>query len=201
MQTPTDPVQANESTPNVPSTKTITEPDFSGTPHPIEEFAVRPDFPQCALGAYLDIRGFAGVVVEIVGQSIKVISSEGITQRFNSYRLRTLCAPPKHIEPIPSTSNIDQPKPADAPTQSRPKPAEQPRVYIADPDFAAPVQLINDYAAQSGFPQCAYGKHVDIVGFTGVVVEIVKGSIKVQSTAGTTRSYNAGALKKIYGKA
>ena len=74
------------------------------------------------------------------------------------------------------------------------------RVYIENPDFAAPPQPISDYASQPDFPRCAYGKHVDILGCTGVVVEIVKGSLKVQTPTGTTRSYNADVLKKVHGK-
>ncbi|MSU37007.1 MAG: hypothetical protein EXS36_18300 [Pedosphaera sp.] len=84
-----------------PSTRTaIAAPDFSGTPHPIGEFAGRADFPHCARGVYIDIQGFAGVVVEILGQSIKVRPSEGITQRFNVNRLIALYAPAVRPEPF-----------------------------------------------------------------------------------------------------
>lgn len=184
----------------------MTEPDFSGVPRPIEGFAARADFPQCALGAYIDIRGFAGVVVEIVNQSIKVSSAEGVTQRFNSYRLKALCAPPDRTGPTPAARNADPQKPAPAPVRSRPEPSRPepeapPRVHIADPDFSAPARRINEYASRPDFPQCAYGRHVDIVGYTGVVVEIVKGSLRVQSPAGITRSYTGGVLKKLYGRA
>jgi hypothetical protein len=191
MQSPTihEPVPAT-SPPPAPTLTEITGPDFSGTPRSIEEFAVRTDFPQCALGVYVDIRGFAGVVVEIVNQSIKVRSSEGITQRFNSYRLRTLCAPPDRSEPATTMRNLD---PAE--------PLEQPRTYIAAPDFSAPVRPINEYASRADFPGCAYGKHIDVLGYAGVVVEIVKGSLKIQSPAGATRSYNGSTLKKLYGRA
>jgi hypothetical protein len=74
------------------------------------------------------------------------------------------------------------------------------RVYIADPDFTTPVRPINDYAGKPDFPKCAYGKHVQILDYTGVVVEIVQGSLKIQSATGTTRSYNSEVLKKLYGK-
>jgi len=178
----------------------ITEPDYSGPPQAIGELAVRADFPQCALGAYIDIRGFAGVVVEIVHQSIKVRSPEGITQRFNSYRLKTLCTPPERIEPVPTTLNIDRPRRETAPKPALSKPAARPRIHIATPDFAAPVRPINDYASRSDFPRCAYGRHVDVVGYRGVVVEIVKGSLKIQTLTGSTRSYNGEALRKLYGK-
>ncbi|MEO8429254.1 MAG: hypothetical protein ABI651_19360 [Verrucomicrobiota bacterium] len=181
-----------------PTRMTSTEPNFTGTPQPISEFTCRADFPQCTRGVYVDIRGFAGVVVDIVNQSIKVRSPEGITQSFNANRLKTLYAPPDRSEPAPMTISIERPKPIAEP--ARPKPVEPPRVYIAAPDFTAPVLPINDYAGRPDFPKCAYGKHVDIVGYTGVVVEIVKGSLKIQSATGATRSYNSDVLKKLYGK-
>jgi len=201
MQLPATPDPDNEATPPAPARKAITEPDFSGTAQPIGPWTERADYPQCALGAYVSIHGFAGVVVEIVNHSIKVLSPDGITQRFNAYRLKTLFAPPDRSEPVPTTRNIDRPKPVALSEPDEPKPAAPPRVYIADPDFTAPVRLISDYASQPDFPQCAYGKHVDIPGCSGVVVEIVKGSLKVQSPTGAIRSYNGGALKKLYGRA
>ncbi len=178
-----------------PGPRPISTPDFSGAPLSIEDVAGRPDFPQCVLGVYIDIRGFAGVVVDIVNQSIKVRSPEGTTQSFNAYRLKTLFAPPERYEPPTPTRETERPDPP-APA----KPVAPPRVYIADPDFTAPVRPISDYAGQPDFPQCAYGKHVDIVGFSGVVVEIVKGSLKVQPPVGGTRSYNAEIMRKLYGK-
>ena len=198
MQSLTTSDQDNETTPPAPAQKGITEPNFDGPPQPIGEFTNRADFPQCVLGACIDIRGFAGVVVDIVRHSIKVRSPEGITQSFNANRLKTIYAPPDHSEPAPMTISIERPKPAAEP--ARPKPAEPPRVYIADPDFTTPAQPINDYAGRPDFPRCAYGKHVDILGYTGVVVEIVKSSLKIQSAAGITRSYNSDVLKKLYGK-
>lgn len=199
MSSPTSPDQANETPPAASARPVIAKPDFSGEPRPIAEFAVRADFPQCALGVHVDIRGFAGVVVEIINQSIVVRSSEGVTQRFNAGRLRTLCAPPAPIEAVPTTRNIDRPKPEFADEPVRPKAEAPPRVFIAEPDFSTPVGPINDYASHPDFPKCAYGRHVDVAGYTGVVVEIVKGSLKIQSLAGPTRSYNAEALRKLYG--
>jgi hypothetical protein len=176
----------------------ITEPDYSGLARPIRELAGRNDFPQCVLGVHIDIQGFAGVVVEIVRDSIKVRPLEGSTQRFNANRLRTLYAPPVHVEPVRVETNRATPVADSEVTQLR---AEEPaRTYIENPDFALPLQPISDYASQPGFPRCAYGKHVDILGYTGVVVEIAKGSMKVQSQVGITRSYNVDVLKKLHGK-
>jgi hypothetical protein len=202
MQPTNTPDKVNEASLPAPVKTVVTEPDFSGDPQSIETFAVRDDFPQCALGAHVDIRGFAGVVVEIVNQSIKVSSPDGITQRFNTYRLKALCAPPQQIDPVPTTVHSDRPRPAAAaaPAQSQPKPVAPPRVHIADPDFTTPVESINDYAGRSDFPKCAYGRHVDVVGYAGVVVEIVKDSLKIQSQSGSIRSYNTQVLRKLYGK-
>jgi hypothetical protein len=201
MSTPASPDQDHETAPPVPVPVGIAEPNFSGSPLPIEDFAGRVDFPKCTRGAYIDIRGFAGIVVDIVNQSIKVRSAEGITQSFNSHRLKSLYAPATHPEPMPSTPHQDRPEPAPRAEVARPVPVAPPRIYIAAPDFTAAIQPIREFAGQPDFPRCIYGKHVDIQGNTGVVVEIVKGSLKIQSPTGTTLSYNAEVLRKLYGQA
>ena len=200
MQSPTNSNSENEATPPAPARKTITEPDFSGSPQPIDDFAGRADFPQCALGAYIDIQGFAGVVMEIVKESIKVRSPDGISQRFNANRLKTLYAPPVRIEPMaPAASELRvQANATSDPVMEQPSIPQ--REFVADPDFTAPVRPIRFYATQADFPKCAYGKHVDIQGYSGVVVELVKGSLKIQSPKGITRSYNAEVMKKLYGR-
>jgi hypothetical protein len=200
MQSTNTSDQTQEKTAPTPSRRVVAEPDFTGTPQPIRELVSQEHFPQCLLGAYVDIQGFAGVVVEIVKDSIRVRPPEGMTQRFNIHRLKTLYGPPVYSEPVPTTVNVERAQP-DAESKAAPaKPEAPPRVYIADPDFSAPIRPINDYASRPDFPQGAYGKHVDILGYTGVVVEIVRGSLKIQSPAGITRSYNVEAMKKLYGK-
>jgi hypothetical protein len=200
MQSRDTAYKAEEKTPPVPTRRVIAEPDFTGTPQPIRELVTQEHFPQCLLGAYVDIQGFAGVVVEIVKDSIRVRPPEGMTQRFNIHRLKTLYGPPVYTEPVPSTANVERAQ-ADAGSKAAAaEPEAPPRVCIADPDFSAPIGPINEYASRPDFPQGAYGKHVDILGYTGVVVEIVRGSLKIQSPAGITRSYNVEALKKLYGK-
>jgi len=42
---------------------------------------------------------------------------------------------------------------------------------------------------------------VDLHGFTEVVVELLGRSLKVRSREGSTRSYNADGLRKIYAQA
>jgi hypothetical protein len=201
MQSPNPAVQLNEPAPPASRPKIITTPDFSGSPRPISQVVCLADFPQCLLGVYVDIRGFAGVVVEIVNQSIVVRPPAGITQRYNANRLRTLYAPPVHPEPAPSTRRRDRPTPEPADDSAELAPTGPPRVYIAAPDFEAEVAPITDYANRPDFPGCAYGKHLDIQGYVGVVVEITKGSLKVRSQAGATRSYNAKVLAKLFGTA
>jgi len=205
MDSTTTPESETEATVAAPAApKVITEPDYSAEAQPISQFTTRADYPACLLGVHIDIRGFAGVVVEIVNQSIRVLSSEGILQSFNFNRLKTLNAPPTRSEPPaarpvekPKVVSVVEPEAADeAPASEEPE-----RVYIAEPDFSVPFQKIDDYAGQPDFPQCIYGKHVDIRDYTGVVVEIIRGSLKVQSPDGIIRSYNAGVLKRLYGKA
>lgn len=193
MQTRTTPETTSWAASAAPIREAIAAPDFSGTPLPIEDVAGRSGFPQCARGLYIEIRGFAGVVVDVVNQSIKVRSPDGITQSFNANRLKTLYAPPERYEP-PRQAVEDVQPPADSKTSA------PPRVFIADPDYTAPVQPIQLLASQPDFPGCAYGKHVDVAGFTGVVVEIVKDSVKIRPIVGGTRSYNAEVLRKLYGK-
>jgi hypothetical protein len=50
----------------------------------------RPDFPGCVFGVFLDLHGFTGVVVEVVGRSLKVRSREGATHSYNADGLRKI---------------------------------------------------------------------------------------------------------------
>lgn len=216
----------------IPKPPVSTEPDFSGTPRPIAEFVGLPDFPRCTVGAYVDIGGFAGIVADIVNNSIKVRSPEGISQSFNFNRLRMLYGPPApKVEPLVASPEPERPRERPQPverqierptervaerTTERPgerververvvkkeEPAQRPvprREVVAEPDFSQPVKLISVLAGRADFPKCALGEHVEIVGYSGVVVEIVNQSLKVLSLEGATRSYNAMALKKLHG--
>jgi hypothetical protein len=176
-----------------------------------------PDFPHCALGTLVDIRGQAGVVIGIVNNSIKVKSSDGSIQSYNYHRLKTLYSPVVHAEPEPvKPPPVPRPAPAPAPVAesapaskpwieqiAKPTPPPPPapkRDLVTEPDFSAPIKPITEFAGRVDFPQCILGQHVDIVGFKGVVVELVKQSIKVRSAEGVGRSYNAALLQKLYGK-
>lgn len=179
-----------------PNRDAIIEPDFTGPPQPIEAFAVRPDFPKCTLGQFIALRGYAGVVVEIVNQSMKVRSPDGITQSFNFHRLRILYG----SAPEPSASDPDrtEERPMEASLSAPPMPAK--REAITDPNFDRDVKAIRVFASRPDFPECAFGEYVDIRGYAGVVVDIVAQSLKVKARDGGTRSFNVDVLRKLYGK-
>jgi len=174
--------------------------DFNRPARPLREFAGREDFPECVLGELIDINGFEGVALEIVKQSLKVRSAEKITQSFNIGRLRTLYAPVVHREVPPYSPPVERSRPAPAAEPEEPEPAAPPRRFIATPDFTLPLQPISGLVGRADFPQCAYGQHVEINGFTGVVVELVKDSLKVKSEQGLTRSFNAPVLRKLHAR-
>lgn len=170
------------------------EPDFSPPVKPIAELVARPDFPESILGEHVDIGGYIGVVTAIVKHSIRVRSSEGTTQSFNSYTLRRIYGPRPELE-IPSPSS---PPPQSATSDERAPAAAPPREIIEEPNFDQSVIPIATLVERRDFPKCTFGQHVDIGGYTGVVVEIVHESLKVRSPQGTSRNYNAPILRKIY---
>lgn len=184
--------------------KVIIELNFTGPAKPIAEFVTRPNFPACALGEFVDTGGYAGVIVAIVNNSIKVRSAEGGTQSFNFHRLRTLHTPAARLETAPTGRAWERPEAATVTTVTTVTtaalavPAE--RVFIAEPDFTVPVQPIRKFAGRADFPTGAFGAHVDVAGFDGIVVEIVEESLKIRSAEGITRSYTAAALRKLYGR-
>src|SRR5262249_17439463 len=138
----------------------------------------------------VDIRGFIGVVAGIVNNSIKVRSAEGHTVSYNFHALRRLYGP--RIEPGPEAGG--------GPTSS-PMPQPQPKSQgILQPNFHGHLVPIEALSQRADFPACAFGVFVDLHGYAGVVVQLVGGSLKVRSREGSTRSYNADGLRKIYGK-
>ena len=187
-----------DQTPITPQTAVVAGSPVAVVPKPIAEFAGRADFPRCAVGEFVDIGGFAGILVEIVNQSIKVKSSEGITQSFNFNRIRTIYGPAQRPEPMEVSPVRERSKPVEKEVASAP-PAPK-REFIEEPDFSAPVKPITEFAGRADFPKCVYGAHIEIAGYPGVVVEIVNQSVKVRSVQGVTRSYNAPGLRKLYGQ-
>ena len=154
---------------------------------PISDLVADPEFPSSAVGTRVDIKGFIGVVAGVVNNSIKVRSAEGNTVSYNFHALRRLYGPP--ILPEPASASLHAPEPL----------AKGP--VILEPDFDAPLVPIEALATKTDFPACALGIFVDLHGFTGVVVALVGGSLKVRSRDGATRSYNADGLRKIYAQA
>lgn len=190
------------------NSEAITETNAVGGPKPIGEFAGRPDFPQCALGELVDIGGRTGTVIQIVGQSLKVKSPQGAVQSFNAQALRKLYGPvvKPEVAPQPQAEAVSyerprmlrQPKASQKEEEVLPEPP--PRVFIAEPDFDLPLRPITEFVDREDFPKCAYGEHVEIGEFAGVVVEIVKQSLKVRDANGYLKSYNGPILRKLYGR-
>jgi hypothetical protein len=171
----------------------VAEANFEAPIRPITELVLEADYPKNLLGAHIDIGGYTGVVIQLQNQSFRVRSRSGSAQSFNANVLRRVYGPvqkPKASEP-PTRPTYKNPTPP-------PAPAGPPREIIMNPDYTAPVLQIVEYISRTDFPQCTLGKHIEITGFTGVVVEIVKQSLKVKSVEGTTRSYNTQALRRLY---
>jgi hypothetical protein len=170
--------------PSGPSTPE-TGPDFGRPVRPIAELVVSLEFPRCALGEHVDIGGYIGVVTGIVNQSLKVRSPEGRTKSFNAGGLRRIYSPPV-AAPL---------APGPPPSSEGPAPAPPPPL---EPDFSKPIKPICQFAGRPDYPNCLLGEHIDIAGFTGVVVQIVNRSLKIRTSAEITRSYSADALRRLH---
>jgi hypothetical protein len=186
----------NETAPSVPGGASARDlaaaaPDFTVPPKPISELVTDPDFPRCALGAHVDIGGITGVVVDIVKHSIRMRLLQGNTMSYNVNTLKKLYGPPPPQAPEPEPVAV---------AAEEPKTAAPPRRVITNPNFDGPVKPIDEFVDRPDFPEVAYGEHIDLRGYVGVVVEIVNRSLKVRSREGATRSYNADGLRKLYGK-
>jgi len=83
------PIVAEEkpAVPAGPRREIIENPDFGQPLQSIEAFVDRPDFPRCTFGKLVDLRGYVGVVVELVGRSLKIRAPEGITRSYNAETL------------------------------------------------------------------------------------------------------------------
>jgi hypothetical protein len=155
----------------------------------ISELVADLDFPNSAVGQRVDIKGYTGVILEVVKNSIKVRSDEGNTVSYNFHALRRLYGP----RIAPDETPVEQ-TPA-RPPSPRPQPE---RHLILEPNFHSPLVPIESLVHRHDFPSCAFGLFIDLHGATGVVVELVGKSLKVRSREGSTRSYNAEGLRKIY---
>jgi len=172
---------------------TESKPDLAVKP--ISELVADPDFPGSAVGKGVDIKGFTGVVVEIVRNSIKVRSAEGNTVSYNFNTLRRLYGPRLEPEEAPA-----RPAPPSPPV-SKPEPELEPepkQEVVVEPNFNSPLVSIESLVHRPDFPTCALGVFIDFHGSSGVGVGLVGHSLKVRSREGVTRSYNAEGLKRIY---
>src|SRR5256885_15578959 len=70
---------------------------------------------------------------------------------------------------------------------------------MTEPNFDRPPRAIAEFAGRPDFPQSTVGEFLDIGGYTGVVVEIVRDSIKVRSPEGATQRFNYHTLRRLYG--
>lgn len=174
-----------------------TTPGSDGSPEPIGQLVSRDDFPECLAGRLVDIGGHIGTVTAVVRQSIKVRSREGTTTSFNAHGLRRIYGPKAEAEPPPL---MEEPPPAPRRTTLETPDPVVTRNVIENPDFTQEVRAIRQFAGERDFPDCALGRHVDIRGFAGVVVEIVHHSLKVRSRDGVTLSFNADVLRKLHGR-
>src|SRR5690606_6120217 len=102
----------------------------------------------------------------------------------------------------PDRETFETPSPQQEPQPAAPEEekVESPKTNVIHaPNFDRPAKPIIDFAGRSDFPQCTLGEFLNIGGYAGVVVEIVKHSLKVQSAEGRTMSFNANGLRKLYG--
>ncbi|MBA4150037.1 MAG: hypothetical protein H0X66_18150 [Verrucomicrobia bacterium] len=187
---------------NTPSFQPSTDSKSETPATPISDFVARADFPDCARGALVNIGGYTGLVVDIVGNSLKVRSDDETTMSFNCHVLRRLYAPREELKPRVPESETDR-KPESRrktakSTEVEPEPEPPKRNIITEPNFDLPIKPIRDFTGREDFPQCTFGVHVDIGDYKGVVVEIVKGSLKVRSPEEVIRSYNSQVLRKLY---
>ena len=196
MQTPTTSDEARETPLPYSKKAPIIAPDFTNPLKTVAEFATRPDFPQCALGEFLDMGGYTGVAVEIVNQSLKVRSPEGATRSFNVPGLRRRYSPPPPPGAIAMTRETPRASAPEAPEETQPAPPA--RAIIPEPDFSKPMRPVAELAVLPDFPQSTLGEFLDMGGYTGVAVEIVNHSLKVRSPEGATRSFNIPGLRRRY---
>jgi len=186
--------ETSPSTGTSPSdTGPIPVPNFDTPARLISELVVDPNFPKSAVGLHVDIGGVTGVITEIVKNSVKLRTPEGHLMSFNAFTLGKLYGPAPRVEPVPPPTE----RPAAASEDSETEEPE--RAFLDAPDFTQPLQLISEWVHRADFPQCAFGAHVDVGGYSGVVVQIVRQSLKILSQEGDLRSYNAAVLRKLHG--
>jgi len=174
------------------ATDPILVPNFDPPPRLISELVVDPNFPKSALGLHVDIGGVTGVITEIVKHSVKLRTPEGQLMSFNAFTLCKLYTPAPRSEPAPP--------PVEVPAATGEEPEEPEQEFLVTPDFTQPLQPMSDWVQRADFPERALGAHVDLGGYSGVVVHVVRQSLKILSQQGDLRSYNAAVLRKLHGR-
>src|SRR5690349_5404651 len=113
----------------------MTDPKPELPVRPISDLVADPEFPNSAVGARVDIKGFIGVVAGVINNSIKVRSAEGNTVSYNFHALRRLYGQPTPPDPAPPTTEPEAKGPV-----------------ILEPDFNASMVPIEALASKSDFP-------------------------------------------------
>ncbi len=175
------------------ATDAIPVPNFETPPRLISELVVDPNFPKSAVGLHVDIGGVTGIITEIVKNSVKLRTTEGQLMSFNAFTLAKIYAPAPRSEPAPPP--VDVPA-APVEDSEREEPEQE---YLDAPDFTQPLQPMSDWVQREDFPQRAFGAHVDLGDYSGVVVQVVRQSLRILSQEGDLRSYNAAVLRKLHG--
>jgi hypothetical protein len=115
----------------------------------------------------VDIGGVTGVITEIVKHSVKLRTPEGQLMSFNAFTLCKLYAPAPRSEPAPPPVEV----PAATGEDSEPEEPEQ--EFLTAPDFTQPLQPVGLGSARGLSPR-AFGAHVDLGSYSGVVVQVVR---------------------------
>src|SRR4051812_3132148 len=105
----TEPEKPSDKPSPAPHRTAVTEPDFTRPLKPIGQLVEDPEFPKSALGEFVDIGGYTGVVVEIVNHSVKVKSPEGVTKSFNANGLRRIYGPALRPDPYQEPEPTPEP--------------------------------------------------------------------------------------------
>ena len=161
----------------------IAKSGFSGTPipHQFDDRACR--LGPASAGEPTWHSRLEGVVIQISNQSIRVRSSDRITIIQCPPAPQVLFGRPIRTTPVRS---IQIPGPKFQPQARAPRAAAEPVRNVVETPTTR-LLSVRFAPTPAHFPGCALGKHVEIPGYAGVVVEIVGGSLKVRSAGGQAR--------------
>jgi hypothetical protein len=219
MQLPNTFDKASESVAPTEPAVSPAQSQLETEPRAITELVVSPDFPKSALGQFVEIGGNAGVVVEVVNQSLKIRAADGSIQSYNGNVLKKLYGPVQRHVPAPmpdrprsseasveaGTSSPDSSNRgrADYDEDDEEEDADQPLpgALVAEANFEAPIRPITELVLEEDYPKNLLGMHIDIGGYTGVVIQLQNQSFRVRSRSGSAQSFNANVLRRVYGPA